>query len=59
MPSFFCFALIMDDLCMILVSSSTINNASIEKYCTSGFTLNTFTQIFTYNVKIYGSIAKK
>lgn len=52
----------MDDRYVILSSSSTINNANIEKYCTSDFTLYTFTQIFfffTYNVKIHGSTAKK
>lgn len=56
---FFSFALIMDNLYVVLVSLLTINNAHTEKYCTSDFTLYIFTQYLIYNVKIHESTAKK
>lgn len=49
----------MDTLNLVLVSSLTINNARIEKYCISHFTLYIFTGYLIYNVKIHGSRAKK
>lgn len=50
----------MDGLYVILLFSSTINNANIEKYRTSGFHIvHIYPDFLSIMIKIHGSTAKK